>query len=86
MHADALKKLLETRLPECEFIVRGDDGKHFQVIAVGEVFAEITSPVKKQQFVMAQLKEELANDTVHAVSLKTLTPAQWAEQKDRLVG
>lgn len=82
MHAQALKELLESRLPDCEFIVRGDDGRHFEVIAVGEVFATLPSPVKKQQLVFAALAEEFASDKLHAMALKTYTPEQWEKAKD----
>ena len=86
MQAQELKELLESRLPQCEFIVQGDDGQHFQVIAISEAFAEIKMPVKKQQLVMTQLSEEIASNQVHAVALKTYTPEEWAKVKDLQVG
>lgn len=86
MQASELKALLESRLPQCEFIVQGDDGQHFQVIAISEAFAELKTPVKKQQLVMSQLSEEIASNQVHAVALKTYTPDQWAQVKDLQVG
>ncbi len=82
MQAQTLKELLESRVPECEFIVRGDDGRHFDVIAIGEVFASLPSPVKKQQLVFTALSEEFATDKLHAMALKTYTPEQWAKVKD----
>ncbi|MFK7160971.1 BolA/IbaG family iron-sulfur metabolism protein [Marinospirillum sp. MEB164] len=86
MQAQELKALLESRLPECEFVVKGDDGRHFEVIAIGEVFASLPSPVKKQQLVFSALSEEFANDTLHAMALKTMTPEQWSQVKDLQVG
>ncbi|WP_114418530.1 BolA family protein [Marinospirillum perlucidum] len=86
MQAQELKELLESRLPQCEFIVNGDDGQHFQVIAISEVFADIKMPVKKQQLVMSELSEEIASNQVHAVALKTYTPDEWAQVKDLQVG
>ncbi|ODC02676.1 cell division protein BolA [Terasakiispira papahanaumokuakeensis] len=77
MQPEALKALLEERLPECQFLVQGD-GRHFEVVAIGDVFADIKSPVKKQQYVYAALKQEFADDTVHAVQLKTMTRAEYA--------
>ncbi|MBE0505343.1 MAG: BolA/IbaG family iron-sulfur metabolism protein [Marinospirillum sp.] len=82
MQAQALKELLESRLPECEFLVKGEDGRHFEVIAIGEVFATLPSPVKKQQLVFSNLSEEFASDKLHAMALKTYTPEQWAKVKD----
>lgn len=85
MQAQALKELLESRLPQCEFIVKGDDGRHFEVIAIGEVFATLPSPVKKQQLVFAALSEEFASDKLHAMALKTYTPEQWEKAKTLMV-
>ncbi|SFX02389.1 BolA family protein [Marinospirillum alkaliphilum] len=85
MQAQALKELLESRLPQCEFIVKGEDGRHFEVIAIGEVFATLPSPVKKQQLVFAALSEEFASDKLHAMALKTYTPEQWEKAKTLMV-
>lgn len=82
MQAQTLKELLESRIPACEFIVKGDDGRHFEVIAIGEVFATLPSPVKKQQLVFSALSEEFATDKLHAMALKTYTPEQWAKVKN----
>lgn len=79
MLATSLKALLEERLPDCEFIVEGNDGQHFQAVAIGEIFAELKTPVKKQQYVMQALKEEFANQEIHALSLKTYTPEEWQQ-------
>jgi acid stress-induced BolA-like protein IbaG/YrbA len=45
-------------------IVSGD-GSHFQVIAVGELFAGM-SRVKKQQAIYAPLMEYIADNRIHA--------------------
>ncbi len=46
------------------------------MVAVGEVFAGL-SPVKRQQLIYGALSEEIASGALHAVSIKTYTPAQW---------
>jgi len=66
-------------LPLEEVHVSGD-GSHFQVIAVGELFAEL-SRVKKQQAVYAPLMPFIADNRMHAVSIKTYTPAEWARDR-----
>ena len=76
MQSSDIKALLEARLEDCEFHIQGE-GCNFQVIAIGEVFADL-SPVKRQQLVYGALSDEIASGAVHAVSLKTYTPAQWA--------
>ena len=74
MEPDQIKQLLLSRLPECEVEVTGD-GRHFDILVVGEVFAGL-SPVKKQQLVYAALQAEIADGSIHAVNMKTLTPAE----------
>lgn len=76
MQSSDIKALLEARLEDCEFHIQGE-GCNFQVIAIGEMFAGL-SPVKRQQLVYGALSDEIASGAVHAVSLKTYTPAQWA--------
>lgn len=71
-----IKALLDARIEGCEFHIQGE-GCNFQVIAVGEVFDGL-SPVKRQQLIYGALSEEIASGAVHAVSIKTYTPAQWA--------
>lgn len=56
------------------------DGSHFQVIAVGEMF-EGMSRVKKQQSVYGPLMEYIADNRIHAVSIKAFTPAEWARDR-----
>ncbi|KJZ12066.1 MULTISPECIES: BolA family protein [Halomonas] len=75
MQPSDVKALLESRVDGCEFHIQGE-GCNFQVIAVGERFAEL-SPVKRQQVIYGALSEEIASGALHAVSIKTYTPAQW---------
>lgn len=48
---------------------------HFKVIVVSDQF-EGKSPIERQRLVNAVLKDELAGG-IHALTMKTLTPAQW---------
>ncbi|RCV91113.1 BolA family protein [Billgrantia montanilacus] len=76
MQPSDVKALLEARIEGCDFHIQGE-GCNFQVIAVGEMFDGL-SPVKRQQLIYGALSEEIASGAVHAVSIKTYTPAQWA--------
>lgn len=75
MQPSDVKALLEARIEGCDFHIQGE-GCNFQVIAVGDVFDGL-SPVKRQQLIYGALSEEIASGAVHAVSIKTYTPAQW---------
>ncbi|MBE8596952.1 BolA family iron metabolism protein IbaG [Xenorhabdus sp. BG5] len=79
MDTNEIKKVLMEKLALDEVIVSGD-GSHFQVIAVGALFDGL-SRVKQQQAVYAPLMEYIADNRIHALSIKAYTPAQW--QRDR---
>ncbi|CDG22932.1 conserved protein of unknown function [Xenorhabdus poinarii G6] len=79
MDTNEIKKVLMAHLALDEVIVSGD-GSHFQVIAVGTLFDGM-SRVKQQQAIYAPLMEYIADNRIHALSIKAYTPAQW--QRDR---
>ena len=75
MQPQEVKVLLETGLENCEIEVTGE-GSHFDILAIGELFADLRS-VKKQQLVYAVLNEQIADGSIHAVNIRTFTPAEW---------
>ncbi|CAG9427435.1 BolA family iron metabolism protein IbaG [Providencia alcalifaciens] len=79
MDINEIKQVLMEKLSLEEVIVNGD-GSHFQVIAVGSLFDGM-SRVKQQQAVYAPLMEYIADNRIHALSIKAYTPAQW--ERDR---
>jgi len=78
METEEVKALLEAQLEGCEIQVEGG-GSSFQITAVGSLFEGLNA-VKKQQCVYAALNDKIADGTIHAVTIKTFTPAQWAER------
>ncbi|APC13390.1 MULTISPECIES: BolA family iron metabolism protein IbaG [Providencia] len=79
MDTNEIKQVLMDKLSLDEAIVTGD-GSHFQVIAVGDMFDGM-SRVKQQQAIYAPLMEYIADNRIHALSIKAYTPAQW--ERDR---
>lgn len=79
MDTNEIKQVLMDKLALTDAIVTGD-GSHFQVIAVGDLFDGM-SRVKRQQAVYAPLMEYIADNRIHALSIKAYTPAQW--ERDR---
>jgi acid stress-induced BolA-like protein IbaG/YrbA len=63
-----------------EQVLVGGDGRHFEITVVSTHF-EGQRPVKKQQLVYAALNEKIADGTIHAVMMKTLTPTEWQAQQ-----
>ncbi|WP_065650283.1 BolA family iron metabolism protein IbaG [Pantoea eucrina] len=80
MENSEVQAVLMQALSLDEVHVMSNDGSHFKVIAVGEMFGEL-SRVKKQQAVYAPLMEYIADNRIHAVSIKTYTPAEWARDR-----
>jgi len=78
MENDAVKQLIEAGLPGCRVEVTGD-GRHFEAVVVSDEF-EGKTPLQKQRMVMATVKSQIESDELHALSIKTFTEAQWAEQ------
>ncbi len=79
METTEIKALLENALNLDEIHVKGDGG-HFEVIAVGALFEGMTR-VKKQQTIYAPLVEHIQSNAIHALSIKALTPNEWARDK-----
>ncbi len=78
MDAATVKALLQSHLADCEFHVQGE-GSNYDIIAIGSVF-EGLRPVRKQQMVYAALSENIADGSIHAVNIRTFTPAEWQER------
>lgn len=75
MDIDAIKERLGAALAGCEVQV-ASEGNHLGVTAIGDLF-EGLRPVQRQQRVYAALKELIAAGEVHAVHIRTYTPAEW---------
>ena len=79
MNIETIKEKLEQALVLDECIVKGENGT-FQVIAVGDIFSDL-SRIKKQQIIYGPLTEEIASNAIHALTIKALTPDEWQKQK-----
>jgi len=77
MDSQAVAARIRAGLPDAEVEVSGEDGAHFEALVVSERFAGL-SPLQKQRLVMDTVKAELASGELHALSIRTLTPAERA--------
>ncbi len=77
MQPEEVTKILSEALSECEISVAGE-GNHFQVTAIGEMFEGLSS-VKRQQSIYACLNSYIADGTIHAITMKVYTPAEWKQ-------
>ena len=62
----------------CEHLEVEGDGRHFFATIVSPAFAG-RSRVARHQQVYAALGDKM-REQIHALSMKTLTPAEWAAQ------
>ncbi|WP_438952260.1 BolA family protein [Porticoccus sp.] len=72
MTPNDVQVLLQEALANCEVTVNGD-GRHFEILAVGELFSGLR-PVQRQQKIYAVLQHHIAEGAIHAVNIKTYTP------------
>lgn len=72
-------QLVRVGINDAEVMVDGE-GCDLSITVVSPQFSELAL-VKKQQLVMATLKEPLASGKLHAVSVKAYTPDEWQEMQ-----
>jgi acid stress-induced BolA-like protein IbaG/YrbA len=76
MTADQLQQLIAAGLP-CDHLEVSGDGRHWSAVIVSAEF-EGKRAIARHQRVYATLGQRMATDEVHALSMKTYTPAEWA--------
>jgi len=76
MNAEQIKNMIAAGLP-CEHIELEGDGRHWYATIVSAEFAGKRA-IQRHQQVYATLGAKMQNDEVHALSMKTFTPAEWA--------
>ena len=69
-----IKRAIESGLA-CEHVEVDGDGRHFQAVIVSAAFTGL-SKVRQHQLVYGVLGERMREE-IHALSMQTLTPAQW---------
>jgi acid stress-induced BolA-like protein IbaG/YrbA len=78
MTAEELQSIIAAGLP-CEHIALEGDGRHWYATIVSAEF-EGKRLIQRHQRVYKTLGEKMHTDEVHALSMKTFTPAEWATQ------
>ena len=64
---------------ECEHLTVSGDGQHFEAVIVASAFEGLRS-IQRHQKVYAVLGDRMRAE-IHALSMKTLTPAEWAQSQ-----
>ena len=80
--ANELRSFIMNGLP-CDHVeVLGDDGQHFEAVIVSPAF-EGKRTLQQHQLVYGVLGTCMHSE-IHALSMKTFTPAEWAQQFEAL--
>jgi acid stress-induced BolA-like protein IbaG/YrbA len=75
MTAEELQAIIAAGLP-CEHLYVEGDGRHWYATLVSAEF-EGKRLIQRHQRVYATLGDKMKTDEVHALSMKTYTPAEW---------
>lgn len=73
-----VENLIRTALPDAQ--VRVNDlggGDHLEAIVVSPAFAG-KSLIQQHQLVYGALRQEMATEAIHALTLQTFTPEAWS--------
>ncbi len=79
MKPEDIQSLIENSIENCEAIVEGDDGVHFQAVVISDTFTGL-SPVKRHQMVFKTLGDRMQSE-IHALSIRPLTRDEWDKQQ-----
>lgn len=76
MTSEELQSIISAGLP-CQHIELSGDGQHWYATIVSSSF-EGQRSIQRHQKVYATLGGRIQTNEVHALSMKTFTPAEWA--------
>jgi acid stress-induced BolA-like protein IbaG/YrbA len=76
VETEAVAQLIRSGLAGAEVHVTGD-GSHFDAVVISTQF-DGKSPIQKQRMVMDTVRPQIESGELHALSIKTFTPEQWA--------
>ena len=75
---ESIRASIEAGL-SCEHVEVRGDGAHFEAVVVSAAFSGL-SRIKQHQLVYAALGDRMRAE-IHALSMQTLTPEDWAARK-----
>lgn len=79
--ANQIEQLIKSQLPDAQVTVQDLTGTqdHYQATIVSTSF-EGLNLVKQHQLVYGSVNTAMASGDLHALTLKTFTPTEWAQQ------
>lgn len=76
---DQVEAMIKAGLPDAQVSASSPDGEHFEVTVISPQF-EGKRRVQQHQLVYGAVKQAMASEAIHALSLNTFTPQEWATQ------
>ncbi len=76
MNSQDLQSIIAAGLP-CDHLEVTGDGRHWYATIVSSAFEGLRT-LQRQRRVYATLGNRIQTDEVHALEMKTYTPAEWA--------
>jgi acid stress-induced BolA-like protein IbaG/YrbA len=76
-----VEAMIKAGLPDAQVQVQDltGGGDHYQVVVVSTQF-EDKRAVQRHQLVYRALQQALSSEAIHALTMKTYTPTEWATQ------
>ncbi len=74
MEPNEIQRKIESAIPGARAQVMGDND-HFSAVVVASAF-EGKTRIQQHQMVYSAVRDEMASQAIHALSLKTSTPAE----------
>ncbi|MBF2002436.1 MAG: BolA family transcriptional regulator [Synechococcales cyanobacterium C42_A2020_086] len=76
---DQVEAMIKAGLPDAQVQVQDltGGGDHYQVVVVSSQF-EGKGLVQRHQLVYRTLQQAMSSEAIHALSMKTYTPQDWA--------
>lgn len=79
MDTQQIENLIQAGIPDAEVTVSGGEGK-FEATVISSAF-EGLMPVKRHQLVYATVREQIADGSLHALSIRPLTPDEHEKSR-----
>ena len=79
-----IEHCISQALPGARIVIDDPDGRHFHALVIASQFEGLPL-LKRHRLVTAPLKEALGSDRVHALGLRTLTPAEMEAELGRSI-
>ena len=79
MQIDLLKERIQATLTDAKIVIEGD-GTHFTTLVISPLF-QGQSRIRRQQMVYSAVREELIDGSLHALSIKALTPEEYENEQ-----